>query len=640
MLVLDGSGSMQESDPSGGTKMAAAREAVRTFVEAAPSESQVGLTVYGAGTGNSKAEKRAGCRDVKVLQPVEKIDKPALHGAVDRVKPSGYTPIGASLRKAASALPDGGPRSIVLVSDGEDTCAPPDPCKVAKKLNKQGTDLVVHTVGFGVDGTSRRQLSCIAKHTGGTYSDAPDGDALRRLLPRVSATALRTYEPAGAPITGTDSWRDAPVATPGQYLDTIGQKETRHYAIDVPADATVYFSGTLSFPLRKDIPETEDINGMSLKLYGKDGVDCHTYKSAQSVLSSDGVSLTIADKWGGAAEGDKYDEGSDMDKCRGAGRYTFAVRWSRPSKGVPERLPIELLFGIEPKATDEGPDPADEPIEFQEPGGPAKRVSGGGSFNVASNLDGSGTYTDTLQRGEFVFYRVKLGWGQGLAYRARFGKSGENLSFISTTLYNPIREELVDDGTPYSGDPYVVEGGAGDRLATAPVRYRNRESDEIKFRNQSVPGWYYIAARVSPARYDEKPAGPVDVTLELTVDGQAEEGPTYAPPVDNGGIFDGGGAEGQPEGDGQPDGGVEAKRAAGGDSVAPVGAIVGGGALLAVVTAAAITFPLIRRRRRLALPYPPLGLHQPGGRLQPPASIPSSSPPQMGQRPPGQNPPV
>jgi Ca-activated chloride channel family protein len=55
---------------------------------------------------------------------------------------------------------------------------------VAKELSKLGAEIVVHTVGFGVDDKSRKQLTCVAQATGGTYSDAPDGTSLGLLFIR------------------------------------------------------------------------------------------------------------------------------------------------------------------------------------------------------------------------------------------------------------------------------------------------------------------------------------------------------------------------------------------------------------------------------------------------------------------------
>ncbi|MQA08235.1 MAG: VWA domain-containing protein, partial [Pseudonocardiaceae bacterium] len=64
MLVLDGSGSMKGNDPNGGTKMAAAKNSVHSLVDMLPDDARLGLTTYGTETGESPAEKKAGCQDV------------------------------------------------------------------------------------------------------------------------------------------------------------------------------------------------------------------------------------------------------------------------------------------------------------------------------------------------------------------------------------------------------------------------------------------------------------------------------------------------------------------------------------------------------------------------------------------------
>jgi Ca-activated chloride channel family protein len=231
MVVLDSSGSMTARDVGGsGTRMDAAKRAVGSMVDGLPAEAQVGLAIYGAGTGSSGAEKAAGCKDVRVVQPVGAVNKPALKRAVAATKASGYTPIGQALRTAAAQLPKEGQRSVVLVSDGEDTCAPPQPCEVAKELHQQGVDLHVHTIGFRVDAKARAQLACIAQNTGGTYHDAADADSLLGVLGRVTERALRHYEPTGKPVAGTGDPFTAPTVTPGQYLDTIDPVEERFYA--------------------------------------------------------------------------------------------------------------------------------------------------------------------------------------------------------------------------------------------------------------------------------------------------------------------------------------------------------------------------------------------------------------------------
>jgi Ca-activated chloride channel family protein len=529
MVVLDASGSMTGADPTGGTKMDAAKRAVRTFLDAAPDGAPVGLAAYGTATGNSDAERAQGCQDVTVVSRVGPLDRTGLGAAVDGLTPRGYTPIGRALQVAAEQLPQEGPRSIVLVSDGVDTCSPPQPCDVVRTLAGQGVDLVVHAVGFGVDAEARAQLSCIAQATGGTYTDAPDADALHRVLPRVAGSALRNYLPAGGPITGAASVEAAPVAPPGQHLDTIGQHEQRYYSVDVPEGATAYFSATVSFPRLSGVNILDDFNTLQLRTYGEAGEDCHEFETEQASDSSSGEALTVATTWTGATE-PKKGSGSG-DRCRGGGRYTFALTWDRVSAGVPERLPVELLVGVEVPVVDSGPVAVLPAPTVVEPPGPTRPVVGGGSFNVAGALDGSGSYTDTVQRGEFVFYRVQLDWGQGLAYRVRFGETPgtglRNLSPTSTTVYAPSREEIETDNMVYTGRGLVLPSN-DPAMTTARVRYNNRTADDNGVRTQSVAGTYYIAVQLGPTAEDPGAAAPVPITLDVTVSGDTEPGPRYA----------------------------------------------------------------------------------------------------------------
>lgn len=598
MLVLDASGSMRAPDPAGGTKLDAAKAAVHSFVAAAPARSKVGLTVYGTGTGSSDAEKTAGCADVRTLHGADIIDRAALNTAVDGVEASGYTPIGAALRTAADALPKQGPRSVVLVSDGEDTCAPPDPCEVARELERQGATIVVHAIGFGVDGPARKQLTCIAQQTGGTYTDAADGASLERVLPRVSQAALRTYTPVGAPISGTTTYRDAPVAGPGRYLDTIAQHETKYYALDVPQGAMAYFSATVAFPHVRQKPPGNDNSVLYLRVYGEDGKDCNVFEFEQVVNTSDGVALTVTKAWDGAT---KTDSGSDSaaNACRGGGRYYFAPEWHGVADTSPQQMPMELLFGIEPAAGDPGPPASATPTAFTPPAGSAVAVSGSGSFNAATTLEGSGSYSDTLQRGEFVFYRIALGWGQGLAYRVNFldsDKRGlDGLSRVTTTLYSPIRTEIDHDFGSYNGESATMP--AGGPLATLPVRYSNRTAGDAKSAEQSLAGWYYIAVSVSASNVEGLGA-PVPIRLDVTVGGAAEPGPRYesATPA---GIF-GEHATQTPEASSSSNNGGQSRSSAAsesGDGVSPtvVAAVIAGVVLLGLLLGALV---VIRSRRK------------------------------------------
>ena len=510
MLVLDASGSMAAADPGGGTKMDAAKRATRSLVDAVPAGAPVGLAVYGTNTGSSDAEKQAGCTDVTVLRGPRPVDRAALNSAVDGLRPRGYTPIGEALRKADDALPDSGPRSIVLVSDGIDTCAPPGPCEVAKELSSNGTDLIVHTVGFGVDEAAREQLTCIAQQTGGTYTDAPDAGSLEQVLPRVTGAALRNYQPGGIPVTGTTSVAGAPELAPGQYLDVLAKDQQKYYAVDVPAGNTVYFTATTAYS-RVDAGMT-DVARFEATMYAPDGSKCGVRDRSVTTFAADGEVVTASLVWDGI--------GSQL--CKEPGRYVFGVHQGVNEK-QPAQLPLELLVGLEPAVTgDKGPPATDEPVLFTEPAGSAQPVVGGGSFTTAATLDGSGVYTDTLRLREFVFYRVPVEWGQAVAYRVQYGEASFDSSVnIETSLFSPFRASIDSTTTGYHGGAQTM-----DPLATPPVNYRNRQKFDGE--NVSVAGWYYIAVKVGRDLSDDyRDDLNVPVRLEVSVVGAAKDGPEY-----------------------------------------------------------------------------------------------------------------
>ncbi len=179
MIVLDASGSMNNKDASG-TRIDAAKRAVDTVVDALPDGTSLGMIVYGTSTDGSDAAKAAGCQDSRTIVPMGPLDRRAFAAAVHGVVASGYTPIGSALRTAVAQLPQTGPRTVIVVSDGIDTCAPPDACAVATEIADPG--LAVHTVGFQVDAQARQQLGCIADAAGGSYVDAGNAAQLAARL--------------------------------------------------------------------------------------------------------------------------------------------------------------------------------------------------------------------------------------------------------------------------------------------------------------------------------------------------------------------------------------------------------------------------------------------------------------------------
>jgi Ca-activated chloride channel homolog len=577
MVVLDASGSMTESTATGGTKMAAAKAAVRTLVQQAPDGARIGLSVYGTGTGNAAADKAAGCQDVKVVHEVGPLDRNALTSTVDSVQPRGYTPIGQSLRVAAAELPSSGQRSIVLVSDGVDTCAPPDPCEVARELAAGGVDLRIHAIGFDVDATARAQLTCLSQATGGTYLDAPDAATLASALNRVTQQALRSYQPVGTPVRGTTTPDGAPKLGTGNYLDRIASGEKKYYAVDVPAGYTLHAGATVVAP---------DGNEFFVKVGRFDTRECLQGASSSSTLAKHPV-ISVGLHWQAPAAGGTAGPGEKP--CERAGTQVVQVFLEPVFSGTPVREDgaLELLIGLEPPLDgDPGPEGTRDGVRFEAPAGTATPVVGGGSFTTAATLDGPGTYTDTVFEGEMVFYRIRLDWGQGLAYRMRLGREeyrgGTGGFLVWSFFFDATRAELDSEFALYKGDEVVVPASA-DAIAGPPVRYRNRELAGAES-GVSVAAWYYVAVSVQGDL--SRDLTPVPVTLEVSVNGNAQPAPGYL----------GGGKD--PFGD-QAAG---ARRDAGGrgfwSTVSTAGPLLWGGLVVLLVGFGGLVGVLLVRRRR------------------------------------------
>ncbi|GAC57149.1 hypothetical protein GOHSU_16_01070 [Gordonia hirsuta DSM 44140 = NBRC 16056] len=188
-LIVDASDSMMVDDAPG-PRIDAAKRAATGLVNALPDGSQVALLTYGTGTGTAPAEHAAGCQDVTTLVPLGPLDRTTVNDAIGKITPRGFTPISVSLRAAAEVLPANGKASIVLISDGEDTCQPP-PCEVAGDLKRANDQLQISTVGFRTDGEASNQLRCIADVTGGLFVEAANEAQL-------AARLLATQDDSGA----------------------------------------------------------------------------------------------------------------------------------------------------------------------------------------------------------------------------------------------------------------------------------------------------------------------------------------------------------------------------------------------------------------------------------------------------------
>ncbi|CAN5403474.1 hypothetical protein BH23ACT6_BH23ACT6_08170 [soil metagenome] len=254
LVIMDVSGSMKENDAAGGSRIDGARAAATDLVEAVPDGTPIGLRVYGDEyDGSDKAE---GCLDTRLAVPIGPVEDTGgdITAEIEDATPTGFTPIGYSLQQAADDFGDEANRSIVLVSDGEDTCGDPPPCEAAEQLIADGIDVRVDTIGLAIedDQEAQDQLECIAEATGGDFFEASGADELTERLSQVSTRAIEGRSAEGEEVDGGPIVTQASPIEPGTtYLDDVVTGESRWYSFPVQEGdqitVTLSEDGTVSY---------------------------------------------------------------------------------------------------------------------------------------------------------------------------------------------------------------------------------------------------------------------------------------------------------------------------------------------------------------------------------------------------------
>lgn len=186
IFVLDGSGSMN-AKVEGRPKIQIAREVMGDMVQKMPTDTRVGLVAYGH-------NRKDDCADIEVLAPVG-TQRTTVVDAMSNMIPKGKTPLAAAVKQAAGELREHeGNASIIVISDGEETCAG-DPCAAARDATGGGVNLRVHVVGFDVTPEEREQLVCVAEKGNGKYFAANDAAGLVVALAEVQRELAATPQP-------------------------------------------------------------------------------------------------------------------------------------------------------------------------------------------------------------------------------------------------------------------------------------------------------------------------------------------------------------------------------------------------------------------------------------------------------------
>jgi Ca-activated chloride channel family protein len=611
VLVLDSSGSMKEPAGDGQTKIAAARTALSRVVTKLPANAQVGLRVYGATV--FKRTQPGACTDTQLTVPIGTNNRPQLQTAIAKYKPYGETPIAYALQQAAKDLGPSGQRTIVLVSDGEATCAP-EPCEVARSIAKQGIDLKVDVVGFRVGGKARSQLQCVAREGRGDYYDADSLIDLEAGLDRLSTRAFRPFRISGTPIVGGPQQEGAPTVAPGHYSDTFGNDQTAKYYLINRTMAKSTLRAGVSF--RRPDSGTFVIKAeVKLKTIG--GENCG-WSYPLAFEGDQGIATGVASSWTG-----DYPKG-----CTDDDQLVLTVSPGeayREMKGVPYELRVDEEPPVD--STANLPAEADDPVWTPMPGVTPREIVPGSSFPDAPTVT-PGSYKTTLMPGEVQLYKVKADWGQRIQAQVTVPKLGAamgkavGLRYIDMGLISPIGEDVIATfAKQVPGNvgrrAVLSKDGAVKANTTKEIRYLNRDGANTMDKGTAMPGDYYIA--VSLTRHDDDKAFAIPMTLTVGLEGTAGAGkPEYvdgatpvagtsvtptptAAPSSPGGTEAGGPVQGRADSDNNS------------TPVALIAGLGGGGVLLLAVAILVI----LRLRRQPAIIQPSAAGWQPGPQQHP-----------------------
>ena len=346
-LVLDVSGSMRTRDIDGQSRMAAAKQAFNEVLDASPKEVQLGIRTLGATYPGE--DRKLGCKDTRQLYPVGPLNRTEAKAAVATLTPTGWTPIGPALKAAAKDLAGGkGSRRIVLITDGEDTCAPLDPCEVARELAAQGIGLVIDTLGLVPDAKIRQQLTCIAEATGGTYTAVQH---TRELSGRIRQLVDRAADPVVTPVAtkGADRCADAPRLKPGLYTDREEFGQHRWYRVDVLPGQELRAS--VSIAADRAVDNDYGVLLRAVTVRGREIVR----GSEAGFGRTDAISTGL--RYPKAESGDEDEDGNPVPEtvCLQVSNSFSAPASVKRTPGMPVELTIDLV---------EAPDEADDTAAF------------------------------------------------------------------------------------------------------------------------------------------------------------------------------------------------------------------------------------------------------------------------------------
>ena len=224
-IILDASGSMKALLGKK-TRWDVALETLDQALGALPGDFNVGLRMYGHREASTSPKT---CTDSELVIPIRKLDRKAILARATSFKPKGETPLVYSALQAPSDLEALGGGTVILITDGEESCKG-DPVKAAAELKASGLDIRLNIVGFAVTNPkTQKDLAAFAQATGGLFYAAQDGAALADalLMSAVESFPYTVYDTAGKQVLTGEAGGSGDELPPGTYKVVVkaGAKE-------------------------------------------------------------------------------------------------------------------------------------------------------------------------------------------------------------------------------------------------------------------------------------------------------------------------------------------------------------------------------------------------------------------------------
>lgn len=178
LLVIDASGSMDDWVPPDNeqTKMEAAKIAAKNFVD--NTNDPIGLVVFN--DCDSSGDINSG--GISLVQDFT-TDKASLKSNIDSLTPYWDTPIASALSEARGYLETKGQGTIILITDGEETCGG-EPVSIAGQIYDENIG-EVHVIGYLIGDSAEETAKSIAQAGGGKYYSVENADQLEAALTEI-----------------------------------------------------------------------------------------------------------------------------------------------------------------------------------------------------------------------------------------------------------------------------------------------------------------------------------------------------------------------------------------------------------------------------------------------------------------------